>query len=524
MHSLISRSDAAGIWHDICDICPKQLKIKRTALQMKPALALITISLLSFLLWSTPALALDPSLDISQYGHTAWTARDGLSLGTIFAMAQTPDGYLWLGTEFGLFRFDGVRSIPWQQLSGQHLADSNITALLAARDGTLWIGTFVGLVSWNGAKLTRYRELDGQVVRSLIEDREGTVWVGGMAAATVGVSGRLCAMRGGRAQCYGEDGAFGRTVWALYGDSSGNVWAGADSGLWRWKPGPPRRYPTPIEATPPGYSPFSAIDITNADDGRLIMAMRGAGLMQLAGDKVESYPVRGANNSGKLLRDRHGGLWIGTADRGLIHVHRGRTDVFSRSNGLSGNGIFNVFEDREGNVWVGTNGGLDRFRELPVTTISVGQGLSSDATQSVLAASDGAIWVGTQGGLNRWKNGQIIVFRKASGLPDDVPQSLFQDDHGRIWAFTRHGLAYFQDGRFVAVNSVPGGDVHYIAGDKAGNLWLSEGQSLLHKLEGRLVEQIPWPELGRRQGAGIVLFDRERGGLWLGFWDDGGVS
>ena len=173
-------------------------------------------------------------------------------------MAQTPDGYLWFGTEFGLVRFDGVRTTLWQPPSGQDLPDRNITALLAARDGTLWIGTFAGLVSWNGATLTRYSELDTQVAQLLIEDHEGTVWVGGMARATVGVAGQLCAIRSGNAECYGEDGAFGRTVWALYADSSGNVWAGADSGLWRWKPGPPRRYSIP--AAPPGYSPFRTIE------------------------------------------------------------------------------------------------------------------------------------------------------------------------------------------------------------------------------------------------------------------------
>src|SRR5690242_18632078 len=91
-------------------------------------------------------LALNPALDISQYAHTAWTVRDGFSLGNIYAMAQTADGYLWLGTEFGLFRFDGVRSIPSQPPPGQELPDKNINALLVGRDGTLWIGTFAGLV------------------------------------------------------------------------------------------------------------------------------------------------------------------------------------------------------------------------------------------------------------------------------------------------------------------------------------------------------------------------------------------
>jgi ligand-binding sensor domain-containing protein/signal transduction histidine kinase len=465
--------------------------------------------------------ALNPSLDISQYAHTAWTVRGGFSLGNIYAIAQTPDGYLWFGTEFGLFRFDGVRSIQWQPPSGQQLPDKNINALLVGRDGGLWIGTFAGLVTWSGGKLTprSERELEKQFVASLFEDSEGTVWAGTLAAP----SGRLCAIQSGGTQCYGEDGAFGRAVWAVYEERPGHLWAAAESGLWRLKPGPARRYPTATEL----------IGLNQADDGRLIVAMHGAGLMRLAGGTFESYAVRSATdpnrdlpdreiNANRLLRDRDGGLWIGTVERGLIHTHRGRTDVFRRSDGLSGDVILSLFEDREGTVWVASTGGLDRFRELPVATFSVKQGLSSDAAQSVLAARDGSIWVGAHDGLTRWKERQATIFRKANGLPDDAPESLFEDDHGRIWVSTRQGLAFHKDGRFVAT-TLGRGEVHYIAGDNAGNLWLSEHRSLMLLRKGRLVMQIPWSELGR-QSAEFVLADREPGGLWLAFWVDGGVS
>jgi ligand-binding sensor domain-containing protein len=118
---------------------------------MKAALALITIGTAALLLWCAPALALDPSLEISQYSHTSWTRRDGFSVGAIFAMAQTPDGYLWLGSEHGLFRFDGVRSVPWQPPAGQHSHYHAAYSLLVTHDGTLWIGTFAGLLSWNGS-------------------------------------------------------------------------------------------------------------------------------------------------------------------------------------------------------------------------------------------------------------------------------------------------------------------------------------------------------------------------------------
>ena len=117
--------------------------------------------------------ALNPSLDISQYAHTTWRVRDGFSLGNIYAMAQTPDGYLWFATEFGLVRFDGVRRVAWEPPAGQHLPDKGAYSLLVTRDGTLWIGTFSGLASWDGARLTQYPELDGKFVTSMLRGSGG---------------------------------------------------------------------------------------------------------------------------------------------------------------------------------------------------------------------------------------------------------------------------------------------------------------------------------------------------------------
>jgi signal transduction histidine kinase/ligand-binding sensor domain-containing protein len=464
--------------------------------------------------------ALNPSLDISQYGHTAWTIRDGFAPGTAFAMAQTPDGYLWLAAEFGLFRSDGIRFVPWQPPPGQQLPDSPPYSLLVTRDGVLWIGTFSGLVSWKDGKLTQYTELQGLFVTSLLEDREGTVWAGVMG------SSRLCAIRSGAVRCYGQDGALGGFVWSLGEDASGALWAGAESGLWRWKPGPPKRYEAPGARL---------ADLSQSGDGRLIVGIMGGGLRQVAGDKLEAYPIHSVMNSNamlpdgdvdanKLLRDRDGGLWIGTNQRGLIHVHQGRTDVFTAENGLSGNIIAGLFEDREGNIWVSTAGGLDRFRELPVTTVSTKQGLSSDNVHSVIATTDGSTWIATRDGLTRWQKGQTTIFRKADGLPDDMVQSIYQDHAGRIWVFTGQGLAWFNNGMFVSVDGVPSAEVYSITGDNAGNLWLSGNKGLSHLREGRMIENIPWTALGRRLQAKVIVFDQDRGGLWLGFWQDGGVE
>src|SRR5215469_17328070 len=123
--------------------------------EMKAVVALITIGTVIFLMGCPLSLGLDPSLEVSQYAHTAWTVRDGFSLGNIYAIAQTADGYLWLGSEFGLFRFDGVHAVQWQPPAGQQLPDRNINSLLVTRDGTLWIGTFGGLASLSRGKLSR---------------------------------------------------------------------------------------------------------------------------------------------------------------------------------------------------------------------------------------------------------------------------------------------------------------------------------------------------------------------------------
>ena len=475
--------------------------------------AVVVLSVLSGLCPS--ALALNPSLDLSQYGHNAWRIREGIFRGAPISITQTPDGYLWLGTELALVRFDGVRAAEWTPPGRESLPSNWIRRLITGRDGTLWIGTNAGLAGWNGSRISRYPELDGHAVLSLLEDHEGTIWVG-----TDGLpSGRLCALRGGTTQCYGEDGILGRGVLSLSEDAAGSLWAGAESGLWRWKPGSPHPYSLAHS------SPVFEIRDLSSTAGGLLIATND-GMMRLEGGKGEPYPTpRSAPASipTRMLWDRDGGLWIGTSGRGLLHVHQGRTDVFSRADGLSGDNIFSLFEDREGNIWVASSGGLDRFRESTVVTVSLKQGLTSDTVFSVLAARDGSVWAAGRNGLDRWKNGQVTTFRKRDGLPGDIAVSLFEDSGGRIWAFTLQGPAYFDSGRFVAVNGIPGGQVHAICAETAGDLWLSEDHGLLHFAAGHLADEIPWSRLGRLGNAMALAVDRLRGGVWLGFAKGGGV-
>ena len=496
------------------------------------------------------AFALNPTLDVNQYAHTAWRVSEGFSKGVIWSIAQTPDGYLWLGTDFGLLRFDGVRAVPWDP--PESLPSSDVRVLKVARDGRLWIGTIAGVASWKNGQLTLYPELNGHVVEALLEDHEGTIWVGGWAS----LEGRLCSIKTNETQCVGEDGRFGDAVTALCEDSRGNLWAGTMSGLWLWNSAPPKLYPMP-------YPAQRIYALMESDDGGMLVA-KSSGITKLRNGNAQAFPlpVRPAFQPNRLLRDRDGGLWIGAAvDEGLVHIHQGAIDVFATGDGLSGGSITSLFEDREGNIWVATGDGLDRFREFAVTTISVPQGLSSRGVTSVMVARDGSVWLGTSDGLDRLSNGQVTIYRKRRpqsvraipersgelgqaparkggsryhsdgtvreltdiGLPDDLVDSIFEDHGGRIWVATRSGIAVRENDRFRPVSSVPYGTVFSIAEDRTGNVWMSHSEGLFHLREMHVVERIPWDRLGRREPATAAVDDAQKGGLWLGF-RDGGVA
>ncbi|HJY75656.1 MAG TPA: two-component regulator propeller domain-containing protein [Burkholderiales bacterium] len=459
--------------------------------------------MLGCVLWAASALALDPALDASQYGHTAWRVREGFAGRQILSFAQTPDGYLWLGTESGLLRFDGVRSTAWVPPRGASLPSEYVRVLLAARNGVLWIGTLGGLAAWDGRSLVTYPQLDGRPVSALVEDREGTVWVG----ATTTDSGLLCEIRGATTECHRQE-----TVGVdLYEQSDGVLWVAGIDRVWRWKPAPRKAYPLSDQLV-------STQNLSEAASGALLVVTRN-GLQRIMDGRTEPYPIPGMRKElrpNAVLRDRDGGLWIGSRDAGLHHVHGGRTDAFGRADGLSGDWVLRLFEDREGNVWVATNEGIDRFRPLATATYAQRQGISTPA--SVLATRDGSVWISTVSGLRRWHGGRLAEV-EVRGLPGTAWASLFQDGSGRIWVGTHAGLGYVENGAYHPIPAVPAGYIDSFAEDKEGNLWLAHREIGLLRISPDRRVDTQWEDkslLARRLAA-----DPVRGGIWIGSFAGG---
>jgi len=469
--------------------------------------------------------ALNPALDVNQYAHTTWKIRDGFTKGVIKSIAQTPDGYLWLGTEFGLIRFDGVRTVEWRPPAGQSLPSTDIWNLLAASDGALWIGTAKGVVRWKEGQLTHFRELAGRVIWRIFEDREHTIWVSGTGVP----AGRLCAIRDRTVACDGDDGRFGYGVIGMREDREGNLWLGVMSGIWRWRPGPPVFFA--LRGEPDIVQAFA-----EDSDGQLLVTTH-RGIRRFVAGRIDAYALDGPNlpfTGYKMLRDREGALWLATKN-GVVHSHAGRVDTFGQADGLSADEVFTLFEDREGSVWVSTSGGLDRFRNVVVWTMSAKQGLPNSVAASIRAAPDGSIWVGTLQGVQRWENGRVTSYRAHArpaisntenqvvpqGFPEGTSRALLADERGRIWIATSPpSFGYLERNRYVPVGDVALRAVRSMVEDAGGTVWVADQAAGLLRIapNGRL-ERTPWSALGRSDFATTMTADRTRGGMWLGFWD-----
>ena len=225
--------------------------------------------------------------------------------------------------------------------------------------------------------------------------------------------------------------------------------------------------------------------------------------------------------AGAIFSDRGGGLWLGTITHGLVRWRQGRTERFTRADGLSGDLVNDIFEDREGSLWVATVTGLDRFRDIKVATLTPQEGLREGNVGAVVASRDGSIWIAEARVLiHRETTGHSWFYDAGAGLPGNSPTSLFEDSRGRLWVGVDHGLAWREQGRFIQLRMPDGSDIGMVramAEDRDGNLWVAtiDPNHPLVRVRGeRVVEVFSTERIGGRQVSALAA--DPRGGVWFG--------
>jgi PAS domain S-box-containing protein len=463
---------------------------------------------------------------VSQLLSEIWTEREGLPQNFIPVLAQTPDGYLWAGTERGLVRFDGLRFTVYTPESAPGLPSAWITALLPSADGTLWIGTGSGdLVAYRSGAFTLAAPGGtlgaATTIRALAAGPDGRLWVGtdgaGLLAVRIegsevaqvepvptgaGPTVNAIALDGDhawiagvlgvdRVEVAGSSSAASQDPWppgaaeragltgeatALLVEPGGPLWVGTSvSGVVRIQNG------ERLAAGGEGHIPAAPVTALGRDrQGSIWVGTNGAGLHRVRGDTLESL-VEGAglpaNLVRSLLEDREGNLWVGQTTAGLTRLQSGTFDWFGAPEGLSMNVALGLLEARNGDVWVGTpGGGVNRIRDGEARRFSVEEGLATGFVISVAEAPDGAIWVGmVGGGVASIRDTAVRNLGVEDGLLALQVSAVHFDGTGQFWVGYRgQGLQRLLPGPAQAwgvEDGLPSQGVTAILDDREGRVW-----------------------------------------------------
>ena len=452
------------------------------------------------------ALALPPAVfaaDLADgavdYSLESWDERQGLPSGRIWAIAQDSAGYLWLGTENGLVRFDGVRFTRWEGVGEEAV----VFAVCSARDGSLWVGLAEGgVVRIVSGRVERYGKSAGigdGPVQFLFEDREGVLWAGDRSGVYRFAGDRWERLEPGSGLPPGS-------AIDAHEDQAGNLWISTNRGIYRKDPG---RLPfrQTYATRPLDFSEDSTGVIWVTDPGRGFSRIDGAG-----------YGEPGPSGSGAVIvHDRHATMWVGTQGQGLWRIrHSGAArgvQQITVAEGLSSNVVRSILEDRDGNVWVGTESALHRFTRRNARSLT-----DIGFTWATQRAGGNQLWIATSNGLVEVSGPQRRRYGIEDGLPSAFVRALTTDIHGQLWLATDRGLARRrEDGRFEALpitERFP--SIISIAADSQGRLWICDRQrGAFLWSDGRITPVAP---AGGVSGgvAQFVLVDRQDR-VWVGY-------
>jgi ligand-binding sensor domain-containing protein len=475
-----------------------------------------SFALLLFSLLALSASAVQPDRRISQYAHTAWRIRDGIFGSSPNSITQTADGYLWIGTENGLVRFDGVRFQPWTPPPGETI-DSRVFSVLGTRDGALWVGTGRGLSRVTNGHVKNFET--GSRINVMFEDGDG-VWIARSRARDG--RGPICHVDDRGMQCRGKsDGLSMETAGQIVRDRENGVWFGGSSGLSLWAEGKVTNF---FEEEFTEEKIFGLNALAASADGSvwacleheppavLRRYLHGAWTM-LTPPRIDEKDIEISG----LFIDREQSLWIATMGHGLLRYARGVFDHFSMADGLTSNDVRAFHQDHEGNLWVTTSQGIDMFRDARVVSYSVREGLIADSVSSVAGSVDGRVWIGNVGALDVLQGETVASIRPQQGFPGRVITSMYADHAGRVWVGVDRGLWVYEQGKFREIKRIDGnavGRVLAITEDSDHTIWLQGGQGFL-QVRDEKVSDVP----ALQDVVGYALVPDPKEGIWLGMRD-----
>ncbi|HSU60678.1 MAG TPA: two-component regulator propeller domain-containing protein [Bryobacteraceae bacterium] len=490
-----------------------------------------------------------------EFGRQIWETENGLPQNTVHSILQSQVGYIWVGTEGGLARFDGLKFAVFNAQNTPSLKSNNIRTLAETRDGSLWIATADGIARFKEHRFSSFTTDDGlpsNNVWSLSEDRAGTLW-----AVTAEGLARFSGSRfqpsavPGAATLTGAIAADNRgTLWVgtrngvrtlgtsappekrnqsrpanndieqILIDSRETRWMGTSNGLYAFKNGDVKVY------TAESGLPANRITALFEDTDHNIWVGTDAGLARIVNGAVVPLSASDAWHSETILsitQDREGDIWVGTASNGLGVLRPQRFATYTVRNGLSDDLVRCVFQDREGVIWIGTNaGGLTRYQNGHFSSFTTRDGLASDVILALAQGEDGSLLVGTPDGLNLIRGNAVTLLTSADGLPDDFVRSILADREGRLWIGTRRGLACRKDGRFTIYGEADGlgSDlVGAILADGDGGLWIATLHGLTRFQNGKLRNYTT--KDGLSSDTITALYRDDKGVLWIGTQDGG---
>ena len=485
--------------------------------RLLPRLPALAMASAVALLLPVPAHGLDPAKAITQYAHQVWKTDNGLPQNSIQSILQTRDGYIWLGTERGLVRFDGVQFTVFDKGNSPGMRNSNAQALFEDHAGVLWVGTWGGLHRFENGVFTAYTTAEGlsnNRVLSICEDREGAIWIG-----TGG--GGIDRLKDGRITAYTtKDGLSNDHIWQVVDGRDRSLWIGTDGGgLNRFRDGKFTTY-TRKDGVPADVIQSLVVD----SRGDLWIGTDGGGLGRFRDGKFATFTSKdglASDTVESMLEDRDGNLWLGSRSGGLTRLTDGVFTRFTPAEGLSDDTVLSLCEDREGSLWMGTvTGGLNRLKDGKFMAYTTKEGLSNDRVRTIYEDHEGAIWLGTRGsGVTRLSSGTFTNFSTKNGLSGDFVRTVAEDGGNRLWIGTwGDGLTEMADGRFRAFHGkdgLPSEIIRSMYRDRAGTLWIgTDAGGLVAEKQGSFTVY------GTRDGLSgstvlAILEDRD-GNLWVG--------